>query len=1116
MRRLGAWIAGAGLMAACSSPPLPRPDNREAAYRENNRGVAELEQYAYDKAVESFRRAIGLDDRVALPYLNLAIASYYAGALNEAQKAIEGARGKFPNSPNVAFVEGLIARASNRPEDAESAFKRVLATDPDEAAAMVNLGQLYLQDRRVDEAVAVLRTAVVREPSNATARYVLGQALIRSGEREQGARETARFETLRDSGAGLTYTQTYLEQGHYAEALVSTGLEPDLVDRAVPAVRFSDQTSVWHPRGEVPVEAVTPAVRAAVALTDIDLDLDLDLLVGDRRGVRLFKWANGRFDDVSESSGLRGLPTAVSGLVIADLDNDERPDLLLLHSRGIATRRQTLQGTFESFPRQPTVTIRPDSGALLDADHDGDLDIILGGLAASPGRSGLVLLRSDGQGAFTDVTAASRLTLDGRPLGVVPVDFDNRRDVDILAIVEGRPASLFQNQRDGSFRDLAAEVGLGPVLHGFSRITSCDLNKDGVADFVAAGESSRAMAALSDGRGRFAAREGPETSRGLSAIQCADYDNDGLLDIIGAGADGFRVLRNIGTELTDVTTSAIGDEARSFRSIVAMALGDVDQDGDLDIAAVNASGLRLFRNDGGSGHSSVQVRLKGRVSNRSGAGARVDVRAGSLWQRLERTSVSPAIGPETPSIGLGPHESADAIRVLWPAGILQAESAGVTNATTIVELDRKPSSCPFLYTWNGRSFEFVTDFLGGGELGYWEALGRYHHPDPDEFVRVTDSQLSPRNGRLELRVTNELEEVLYLDQVRLLTVDHPADVEVYAREGMRAVATRGLELIAVRNAQALANVRTDRGEDFTAQLATRDGSFTGGFVPRSIRGYAEPHDLIFETRAPAREGQSQALLLTGWTDYAFSSDNVAASHRGWTLEPPRLEIRDRGGSWRVLVADVGVPVGRPQTVMVEIGDAAKEGSQFRLRTNMRIHWDAMAIADVASDVRLAPRDHSLIHADLRWRGYSVIDDSIAPQPAIPNYDRVSPSSPWKVFPGPYTREGDVRSLVAHPDDLFVVARTGDEIALTFDASASSATSAFRRRTHFLGGLGFSKEMDMNSASPDVVLPLPARGLTRYPSVSPSIETRARQREMLERYNTRIVTRSIPHLRTADR
>ena len=124
----------------------------------------------------------------------------------------------------------------------------------------------------------------------------------------------------------------------------------------------------------------------------------------------------------------------------------------------------------------------------------------------------------------------------------------------------------------------------------------------------------------------------------------------------------------------------------------------------------------------------------------------------------------------------------------------------------------------------------------------------------------------------------------------------------------------------------------------------------------------------------------------------------------------------------------------------------------------------------------------------------------------PDYARVSPASPWKVFPGRYTREGDVRALLSAPDDLFVVARTGDEVALAFSESPGRASM---HRTFLLRAEGYSKEMDLNSSSPDHVLPLPFRGLTTYPSVSPSTAVRARQRIMLDRDNTRVVSRAIP-------
>src|SRR4030095_3618250 len=107
----------------------------------------------------------------------------------------------------------------------------------------------------------------------------------------------------------------------------------------------------------------------------------------------------------------------------------------------------------------------------------------VGGAEAAPARGGLMLLRNNGQGAFTDVTKAAGLGVSGRAVAVVPIDFDNRRDVDIVALLERRPPRLFQNQRNQSFRDVAADTGLTSWrTEGATAIATCDLNKDGFAD----------------------------------------------------------------------------------------------------------------------------------------------------------------------------------------------------------------------------------------------------------------------------------------------------------------------------------------------------------------------------------------------------------------------------------------------------------------------------------------------------------------------------------------------------------------------------------------------------------------------------------------------------------
>jgi hypothetical protein len=673
-------------------------------------------------------------------------------------------------------------------------------------------------------------------------------------------------------------------------------------------------------------------------------------------------------------------------------------------------------------------------------------------------------------------------------------------------------------------------------------VAAADVNKDSFPDFFFGGESAPGTFALSDGRGRFVTKPGPAASAGATAARFFDYDNDGLLDLLTWSADGPHLFRQVSDGWTDVTTRALGglSPSRSGLQAQALALADVDGDGDMDVIVANGDRIDWWRNDGGSRHPSVRVRLAGRASNHDGIGAKVDVRAGSLRQRLESSSASPAVAPADLVFGLGRRGRADVVRVLWPSGILQAETS-ITAPMLVSELDRKPSSCPFLFAWNGRAFGFVTDFLGGGEMGYWEGPGVRNTPDPDEYVRIRGDQLQPKDGRYELRVTNELEEGVFLDRVQLLGVSHPRDVEIFPNEGMTDP-PKPFRVFAVSNLRPPLQAVDEHGHDVTSRIAERDRRYVDDFVLERFRGYAATHTLALKLPEPVARGLSRApvLLLTGWTDYAFSSDNVAAHQAGLALQPPRLEIKTADGSWRTLVADIGIPVGRPQTIVVDLtavaqafppplaggelrrgspkrqrreGGRPAESIELRVVTNMRIYWDQILIGDRdESRVRIDRMDP--IEAHLRSRGFSAEVHPDGLEPASYDYDRVTRESPWKVLPGRYTREGDVLPLLTRVDDRFVVSQPGDEVVLSFDARLAPLPDGWTR-TFLLYADGFSKEMDINSSSPDLLAPLPFHGMVAYPYASP--QRRGDEfREYLDRYNTRIVARPIPSMDKPDK
>ena len=111
------------------------------------------------------------------------------------------------------------------------------------------------------------------------------------------------------------------------------------------------------------------------------------------------------------------------------------------------------------------------------------------------------------------------------------------------------------------------------------------------------------------------------------------------------------------------------------------------------------------------------------------------------------------------------------------------------------------------------------------------------------------------------------------------------------------------------------------------------------------------------------------MLLTGWTDYAWSSDNLAASQSGKALTLPALQVKDKHGRWRTVIENIGIPVGRPQTVVVDLtGQVSECEPEVRIVTNMRIYWDQILVDTSGGNVpvQMTRLDPSV--ADLRWRG----------------------------------------------------------------------------------------------------------------------------------------------------
>jgi hypothetical protein len=418
-----------------------------------------------------------------------------------------------------------------------------------------------------------------------------------------------------------------------------------------------------------------------------------------------------------------------------------------------------------------------------------------------------------------------------------------------------------------------------------------------------------------------------------------------------------------------------------------------------------------------------------------------------------------------------------------------------------------------IFTWNGSSFEFITDVLGVAPLGASSGDGTYFPVDHDEYVSIPGPSLASRQGRYEIHITEELNEVSYLDEVQLLALDHPAGTEVFSNEKWKGPPYPEFRLYGVKRRVYPKAARDERGRDVLPALLHRDRVYVSGFS-RDVAGIAETHTLDLDFGAEAASSRRPVLVLNGWVDWADGSTFLKAAQTGRPLVPPMLQVRDVSGAWKTVIEDMGMPSGKTKTIAVDLtGKFLSQSREVRIVTNMCVYWDEIFLGEDASapESRLTPLDASA--ARLHFRGFSRIHvDPERKQPESFDYASVSPFSNWNPTAGRYTRYGDVRELVREADDRPVVMGSGDELELWYDAGRLPSLPPGWSRDFLLLVDGWAKDADANTAFSQTVDPLPFHAMSRYPYRSgEAFPSDAFHSRYLQEFNTRPALRLIQPL-----
>jgi hypothetical protein len=481
-------------------------------------------------------------------------------------------------------------------------------------------------------------------------------------------------------------------------------------------------------------------------------------------------------------------------------------------------------------------------------------------------------------------------------------------------------------------------------------------------------------------------------------------------------------------------------------------------------------------------------------SNASGVGTQLAVRSGSRWSLLQnyRNHSGPGQSLQPLAVGLGGAGRADFISIDWSDGVLQTEvNVQTGQLQQITETQRQLSSCPVLFAWNGEEYAFISDFLGVGGMGYSIGPGEYATPRPWENFLLPEGLLQTKNDRYELKITEPMEENAYIDAVRLTVYDLPPDWQMVMDERMGILGPEPTgEARFYRQELLPASAINDRGEDVLDTVLAIDGAAApvGKLDQRFIGRLQQEHILTLEFPQPLDSHPGAALLvIDGWVEYPYSQTSFAAWQAGAEFAAPSLEAF-AGGQWHMVLEQFGYPAGMPRRMSLPLPELPQGTSSLRLRSNMQIYWDRIAVAFVQDLPEHRKQSLPVISATLSKTGFarrSTLDQF------RPHYDYAELSPFWdtRYMAGYYTRLGRVEELVTTWDDAVAIIGPGEEVHLEFNAAAPPPPGW--RRFFVLETRGWAKDMDLYTRDGETVGPMPSTG-----------KPQAIRDQLHERYNTR--------------
>ncbi|MGI9263476.1 MAG: FG-GAP-like repeat-containing protein [Gammaproteobacteria bacterium] len=1055
---------------------------------DNNRGVALMGSFDYPAARNTFATLFERRPDWADAGVNLAIATLNRQQEGDEQLALdilEQVLAEDPDNLRALFVGGLLFLYQGETELSLEALRKVSEADPGDAYAAYFIAQNLMQKGQLEEALNWYRKSLEADAYLRSSYYGAALALRRLDRRDDARSMLNTYDRLKDNPRARLAEFKYTRMGPRATALA-------VGKRSISPVPPVDGPLFGEP---VDTELAEPgAPRSNLTIADIDGDGVLDIFVSSLAGSSLLLGnTSGEFSEQSDHP-LAGI-TDVKAAAWGDIDNDGRNDVYLCRRGPNQLWLQQSEGGWRNVARAMEVDDDADCAdvGILDADHDGDLDLFV---VNEDGPD--ELFNNNRDGSFRRLASQQGIAGTARGRQFLPADLDGDRDVDLIVINDEQPNEIWINDRLWSYRaaDNASEFRSANLLAA----TAGDLDADGRVEIYAASpdgqiavwDPSAETGWTRDLLTQFASGGGVD-------LAIADVDGDGNQDLLASVDQGVYVVRQgehheiISREgESPFAAQPVNMNPGNGPSLIALA-----RDGSVVRHWPPGPGRFEFLAIEPSGKEDQAESMR---SNRSGIGTRIALRNLDHWtiSWFFDNHSGPGQSLQPVSIGLGGRPVADFVALDWSDGVFQTElDLDAGRLHRIAETQRQLSSCPVLFAWDGEQFRFVSDLLGVGGLGFLVSPGTYSTPRPWEFFLLPPELSVPRNDRYAVKITEPMEENAYLDSMRLHVIDLPREWSVVPDERMAtgAPAVTGRPIF-FRQELLPTKAMNDRQEDVSQwvldadQLAAPVGRLDARFIGR----LEQTHTITLEFGQVVNPpGGHPVLVADGWVEYPYSQTVFAAWQAGETYQPTSLEARTADGVWHMVYPGFGYPAGMPRTMTLPLEMLPPGTDALRLSTNLEVYWDRLRIVyeDTPPDVRKELATPVL--ARLTKIGFPKRTTGAQ---RLPGYDYEIRKAFWdaRYLDGEYTRLGPVEELLANTDDAVVVMGSGEEVHVEFPAPATAPPPGWTRQL-ILETRGWAKDMDLFTRDGGQVGPLPRRE-------QGASHEEARRAELHDLYNTR--------------